>query len=84
VSFADLALSRALDEVLRAAVVAFERERLALGVERLEPAPSRELPARVDLLFDDPFRDVLLLREPEDFEDELRALLVLLCAMSVS
>jgi hypothetical protein len=79
---------RALPDVLRGDAEVLERERLlAVRVERLESAPFLELvPARVDLLFDDPFRDALLLRlrVPEDFEDEFRALLVLVCAMALS
>jgi hypothetical protein len=87
VSFADLPVFRALDDVFLALDDAFERERLAVRVERAEPLPFPEvLPARVDLLRDDPFRDVLLLRVPElrvpeDLEDGLRPLRVLVCAM---
>jgi hypothetical protein len=84
VPFADPPAFRA--DVLRADAEVLERERLlAVRLERLESAPFLELvPARFGLLFDDPFRDPLLLRVPDDFEDAFRALLVLVCAMALS
>jgi hypothetical protein len=92
VSFVDLPAFRALDEPFLAVDDAFEREPLAARLERLESAPLRELArARVELPFDEPLLAVLLLRVPalllrvpEDFEDEFRALLVLVCAIALS
>jgi hypothetical protein len=79
-------------EDVRADPEGFERDLLVVRVERLESAPFREaLPARVDLLLDGPSRDVLRLRVdvlrlrvPEDLDDVLRALPVLVCAMPLS